>query len=201
MSGTNQEAQEIFYKIYQKAIKDYLKHKYPKINSADIDDCISDILIKVFYCLDKYDEEKSSLKTWVLAIAKNYMIDRNRKNTVTLTSFVNSDVTTNMGFGESSTDTARIELSNYNVSTTSCCNLSFISNGTGCNDFENCSSINYITSQLSPSDYTLLNMKYVQGYNYCEIGQEFQLTSSTVSNKINYIKTKLKKSMIKEMYD
>jgi DNA-directed RNA polymerase specialized sigma24 family protein len=36
-------------------------------------------------------------------------------------------------------------------------------------------------------------MKYVQGYNYCEIGKEFNTTSSTISNKVNYIKTKLKK--------
>jgi DNA-directed RNA polymerase specialized sigma24 family protein len=36
-------------------------------------------------------------------------------------------------------------------------------------------------------------MKYVQGYDYNEIGKEFNLTSSTISNKVNYIKTKLKK--------
>ena len=30
---------------------------------------------------------------------------------------------------------------------------------------------------------------------YCEIGMEFNLTSSTVSNKVNYIKTKLKKDL------
>ena len=36
-------------------------------------------------------------------------------------------------------------------------------------------------------------MKYIGGYSHCEIGKEFNLTSSTVSNRINYIKTKLKK--------
>ena len=187
----------MFFKTYRKIIKDYLKHKYTKYNSDDIDDCVSDILIKVYYGLDKYDGEKSSLKTWVLAIAKNYMIDRNRKN-------CSSGNTTSTAFGEitcSINTTGSINV-DYNVSATTCsANLSFISSGTDCSDFENCSSINYITSQLSPSDYTLLNMKYMQGYNYCEIGKEFQLSSSTVSNKINYIKAKLKKSMIKEMCD
>jgi DNA-directed RNA polymerase specialized sigma24 family protein len=36
-------------------------------------------------------------------------------------------------------------------------------------------------------------MKYLQGYDYNEIGKEFNVSSSTVSNKVNYIKTKLKK--------
>jgi len=201
LSGTSQEAHEIFYKTYQKIIKDYLKYKFSRHNTDDIDDYVSEILVKVFYSLDKYNSEKSSFKTWVLAITKNYIIDVHRKNT-TLISFTNSGVTTNTAFGEivNSSNTCNTT-SSYNTATgqyalnynsTSCCNNS---------DFENCNSISYISSQLSPSDYTLLNMKYIQGYNYCEIGQEFQLTSSTVSNKINYIKAKLKKSMLEEFYD
>jgi len=208
LSGTNREAQETFFNTYQKIIKDYLKHKYPKYNSDDIDDCVSDILIRVFYSLNKYDSEKSNLKTWVLAIAKNYMIDRNRKNCINTgnTNTISSEIL----YSAKTSELTGI-LADYNASTTSYCNntytancsgnLSFISSGTDCTDFENCNSVNYITSQLSPSDYTLLNMKYVQGYNYCEIGKEFQLSSSTVSNKINYIKTKLKKCLLEEMCD
>jgi len=44
-------------------------------------------------------------------------------------------------------------------------------------------------------------MKYVQGYGYNEIGQEFNLTSVTVSNKVNYIKSKLKKQLSDDYYD
>jgi DNA-directed RNA polymerase specialized sigma24 family protein len=64
-------------------------------------------------------------------------------------------------------------------------------------EFENNNTLSYLSSQISPSDYTLLSMKYIQGYNYNEIGNEFNITSSTVSNRINYIKTKLKKNNIK----
>ena len=208
MSGTNREAQEMFFKTYRKIIKDYLKHKYTKYNSDDIDDCVSDILVKVYYGLDKYDEEKSNLKTWVLAIAKNYMIDRNRKN---CSNSGNTNTISDEILYSAKTSELTGILADYNASTTSYSNntyttnctgnLSFISSGTACSDFEICNSVNYITSQLSPSDYTLLNMKYMQGYNYCEIGKEFQLSSSTVSNKINYIKTKLKKCMLEEMCD
>jgi RNA polymerase sigma factor (sigma-70 family) len=195
MNG-NREAQEVFYKKYQKTVKDYLKHSFPKYSVDDIDDCVSSILIKVFDSLHLYDSEKSSVKTWILSIAKHYMIDLNRKNSTKLTSFANTITTTDTAFTDYQT-------------TTSVCNTAFLSNAissyqtfTTCStDFENCSSIKYITSQLTPQEYTLLDMKYVQGYNYNEIGKEFQLTSSTVSNKINYIKTKLKKNIQEEIYD
>jgi len=68
-------------------------------------------------------------------------------------------------------------------------------------EFENCSSINYISDQITPQDFTLLDMKYVQGYDYNEIGAEFDVTSSTISNRVNYIKTKLKKNNPEIIYE
>jgi RNA polymerase sigma factor (sigma-70 family) len=68
-------------------------------------------------------------------------------------------------------------------------------------EFENNSSISYISTQISPQDFTLLDMKYVQGYDYCEIGKEFNVTSSTISNRVNYIKTKLKKNNPEIIYN
>lgn len=66
--------------------------------------------------------------------------------------------------------------------------------------FENSNSISYISTQLSPQDFTLLDMKYVQGYDYNEIGKEFNVTSTTISNRVNYIKTKIKKNNIELIY-
>lgn len=68
-------------------------------------------------------------------------------------------------------------------------------------DFENCSSLNYLSQQISTQDFTLLDMKYMQGYDYCEIGKEFNVSSDTVSNRVNYLKTKIKKSYIEELHD
>ena len=45
-------------------------------------------------------------------------------------------------------------------------------------------------------ELNMLQMKYIDGFNYKEIGEKFNITSSTVSNKINYIKTILKKNNI-----
>jgi RNA polymerase sigma-70 factor (ECF subfamily) len=176
----NYKAEKLFFDKYRKIIKNFLKNKFSKIVIDDIDDYVSDILIKVYENLNKYNI-KFNFKTWVLTIAKHHMIDVWRNNAITIP--IN-----NIILDENDDE------NNY-CTTTGC--LTFNENSsfsTSCIvDFENNSSISYISSQLSPEDYTLLTMKYIQGYDYNEIAQEFNLTSSTISNKVNYIKTKLKK--------
>ncbi len=190
----NPRAQEEFYNDYKKIIKNYIKNKFPKVVIGDVDDYVAEILIKIFYNLNKYDPEKSGLKTWVLAVAKHYMIDVWRRNTVTPTSMMNV-----ISGQYTVTTSGSSEWSDVNVFTTNTTNNLAFSTNTSCcftcnTDFENCNSVNYISRQISPSDFSLLDMKYVQGYDYNEIGKEFNLTSNTISNKINYIKTKLKKN-------
>ena len=164
----NQAAQKIIYNKYKKTVSDFIRSKYT--HCGDIDDYISEIMIKVFLNLKKFDETKSKFKTWVLSITKNYMIDKWRCDEVSFTSYSNEELVS---------DTQTIN-SDY-----------YTSNNT---DFENDKSINFISTKLTPSEFILLDMKYLQGYDYNEIGQEFNLTSSTVSNKVNYIKTKLKRN-------
>ena len=159
----------------------------------DLDDDVSEIMIKVFMNLSSFDVEKSKFRSWVFSIAKNHMIDKWRNNTITLTgnSCITIDVTNNGGNYVTSTDTSVIDF-NTNT-TTNCCASSM--------ELENSSSISYVSDQLTPQDFTLLDMKYVQGYTYNEIGCEFNLTSSTISNKVNYIKTKLKKNNPEIIYE
>ena len=186
----NHLAEEIFFKKYQKIVKDYIRSNFPKQKPEDIDDYTSEILIKVFENLKSIDLEKGSVKTWVLVITKHFITDAWRKNSTSFTStFNNSGINIsnngaqNLRFnGEPTAWAGDNELSN-------CCSFT-VSNNT---EFENCNTVSYLSSQISPIDYGLLNMKYIQGYSHCEIGKEFNLTSSTVSNRINYIKTKLKK--------
>ena len=72
----DQEAQRIFYNKYRTILNDYIYSKYP--NNYDLEDDVSEILIKISTNLYKYDPEKASVKTWAFAIAKNYMIDKSR---------------------------------------------------------------------------------------------------------------------------
>jgi len=186
----NQAAQKTLYDKYKIIVKNYLKFKYP--NSYEIDDDVSEIMISVIMDLQTFDATKGKFKTWVMTIAKNHMIDRWRDKKLKLTSFDNVSICTLQmdGWSESYTAVSNDGFANTSVSVSDNVNSVF----TSTNDLDNCSSINFISTQLSPSDYTLLNMKYVQGYNYREIGSEFNATSSTISNKVNYIKTKLKKN-------
>ena len=191
----NARAQEILYEEYSESVRKFLRDKYSI--HYDLDDDVAEIMIKVFMKLETFDVEKSKFSSWVFSIAKNHMIDKWRSNTITLTGS-----NTSCSFTISTDEPA---YSNYITST----NVSTIMNGgnsfttSDCAGiaFENCSSINYICNQLSPQDFTLLDMKYVQGYDYNEIGKEFNVTSSTISNRVNYIKTKLKKNNPEIIYE
>jgi len=194
----NPQAQEILYEKYKKSVKNFLKSRYSIY--YDLDDDVSEIMIKVFMKLDTFDRNKSKFRSWVFSIAKNHMIDKWRSNTITLTgnnttySFtVSTDVTDVLTNGYiTSSNTSMVADCGSTFTTSNCC--------AGL-EFENCNSINHISDQLSPQDFTLLDMKYVQGYSYNEIGNEFNVTSSTISNKVNYIKTKLKKNNLEIIYE
>jgi RNA polymerase sigma factor (sigma-70 family) len=189
------KAQEILYNKYSEIVKDFIRKKYSSYH--DIEDDVSEIMIKVFTKLDGFDAEKSRFKSWVISITKNHMVDKWRCNTITLTSgnscsfsITADNFSPNTVYSSTSDDT--MVLNNSNVFTTrSCDNI----------EFENRNSITHISNQLTSQDFTLLNMKYVLGYNYNEIGKEFNVTSSTISNRVNYIKTKLKKNNNEIIYD
>jgi len=182
----NPQAQEKLYNKYKKLIMNFLKAKY---SQSDIDD-VSEIMIKIFINLKLFDNTKSKFSSWVFSIAKNYMIDKWRSNATFSAENINY-ITTNDCISTSNN-------SNY-ITSTNINNLEFITNYNM--EFENNNSINYISKQLSPEEFTLLDMKYVQGYDYCEIGKEFNVSSSTISNRVNYIKTKLKKNNPEIIYD
>ena len=182
----NPQAQEKLYNKYKKIIKNFLKAKY---SQSDIDD-VSEIMIKIFINLKSFDNTKSKFSSWVFSITKNYMIDKWRSNATLNAENINY-ITTNDCISTSNT-------SSY-ITSTNINNLEFITNSSM--EFENNSSINYISKQLSAEEFTLLDMKYVQGFDYNEIGKKFNVSSSTISNRVNYIKTKLKKNNPEIIYD
>jgi RNA polymerase sigma-70 factor (ECF subfamily) len=137
-------------------------------NYPYIEDDVSEILTKIFKNLDRYNSKKSQFKTWAYTIVKNYMIDKHRKKPIP-----GSVCITN-------TTISDIENTFNTVS-----------------DIETSNTLEYIKSNLSNNDYIFLDLKYNQGYNYCEIGCVYNMTSSTVSNKVNYIKRKLKNTLNK----
>lgn len=190
----NPHAQEILYNRYNDIVKNFLNSKYS--GYKDIEDDVSEIMIKIFLKLKSFDIHKSKFKSWVFTIANNHMIDKWRNTSISLTgsntNCVFSYTTSELNTDESTTDTVTNYIGESIYSTTTCA---------ADYEFENCNSVDFISEQLTPQDFTFLDMKYVLGYSYDEIGTEFNLTSSTVSNKVNYIKTKLKKNNLEINYE
>ena len=190
----DEKSQVKLYKYFRKTITHYIKDAYP--NNYDVEDDASDILIKVFNNIDNYDSKKSKFNTWVINIAKNHMIDKSRKQKPQLTSFT----TTNNADGEWIT----VDMSDHYRSFTNSSNVWETVTTVGstsepvsfyCSpdyEVEMNSSLNYINSNMCSNDFSMINMKN-SGYNYKEIGLEFNMTESQVSNKINYAKSKIKK--------
>jgi len=170
----NREAEKTLYEKYKKITHDFIKSKY--FRSVDIEDDISEILIKVFYNLRLFDSKKSKFKSWVLNIIKNHMIDKWRSSNTT----INVTDINNYFNASDTTDGVYYPTDEYSISD----NPEF--------DFNN--ELLSITTLLSPLEFNMIKMR-ADGYRYNEIAQEFNMSSSTVSNKINYIKTKLKKEL------
>jgi len=183
----NPQAQEELYNKYKVIVKNFLRSKYSSY--YDIEDDVSEIMIKIFLNLKTFDINKSKFKSWVFTITKNHMIDKWRNTAITLTGSNTSCVFSYSTTGLNTDDIITNNAINYNAESTyltSTCAADF--------EYENCDSVDFISNQLTPQDFTFLDMKYIQGYSYDEIGSEFNLTSTTVSNKVNYIKSKLKKN-------
>ena len=177
-------SQNMLYDKYKQYVKNFLRKNYSQYQ-YDIEDDVSEIMIKIFTKLNTFDFERSEFSSWVCSIAKNHMIDKWRNSDITNT-FNISD-----GYITSSTN-----YYNTNISTNSgliCCEIYDYHNTTN-STYETNNTLSYVTSQISTTDCTLLTMKYIYGYNYCEIGCEMNTSPSTVSNRVNYIKTKLKKN-------
>lgn len=163
-------AENTLYNKYKSIVENYIKSKY---SSSYNEDNVSDIMIKIFSNLSKFDQKKSKFSSWVLNITKNHMID------VWRTSKEPTYSINNYSFGEQ-TATAE-KLDNY-FSTPS-------------SNFENNNFINYIATKVSDDEFNMINLKYIQGYNYKEIAKEYNITASTALNKTNYAMKKLKKSL------
>lgn len=87
---------EIFKELidrYSQPLFNFVAHLVGKENASDI---LQEVFIKVWKNIRKFDEKKSSFKTWIFMIAKNTSFDFLRKKKII--SF--SDLETKEGFGD-----------------------------------------------------------------------------------------------------
>lgn len=173
-------AQSKLYLIYKNKINLFLKKKYG--NKSDYNDDISEIIFKIFNKLKNFDSTKSNFDTWVITIAKNYMIDKCKKKKPHYVSFISDNQSSdNFDYHEddiyqmiepTSDDKTPYELLELN------------------------DSMKHISNQLTIVDFSMLSMRYIDGYTYKEIAKEFRSNDMKISNRIYNIKSKIKKGEI-----
>ncbi len=76
---------EKIYAEYSEKVKKYVRSHIA--DRCDREDVVSEVFLKVYSNLDRYDEGRASLSTWIYTITKNTVIDyyRSRKNYEMLT--------------------------------------------------------------------------------------------------------------------
>lgn len=187
----DKKAQQKLYNKYKNKVDKFLKKKYS--NQIDHEDCVSEILIKVFESIDQYDHKRGKLITWIFKIANNYMIDKARRNIGNPIQASLDSVDGSLSFYSTSNDnTANLDLSVNTSFTTSCFEPTSFTPSPE-KDLENKDTLDFISNRIGLQDFHLLTMKYDQGYDYNEMESEMKVSSSTLSNRVNYVRSKLKK--------
>ena len=174
----NKVAEKQLYEKYKKDLEKYLTIKYP--NNNDQEDDISEILIKIFENVDQYDKKRGKVITWIHNVAKNHMIDKSRK-------LLNNPI-------QASYDTTMDGMCLY--SKCSSYNPTITNIGTSVQpdqSFEDRDTLSFISTRIGIKDFHLLSMKFGEGYEYKEMEDEMKVSSSTLSNRVNYVRSKLKK--------
>lgn len=152
--------QKKLYSKYRRILTKYINKKCG--NELNLEDIVSDVLIKVFMKINTFNSKKSNFLTWVLNITNNHIIDIWRKNSVEI---VYDD--TLFGFFESN-NTINID------------------------DIDD--DFNFIceVGNVSDDDAHYLQLKYLYGFSYDDISCYSGVSTTTISNRINYIRKKLK---------
>ncbi len=168
----DQKASNKLYEFYYKEVRTFIKKKFSKLSSDDVDDLSADAITKSFVSLTTFDSKKSSFKTWIYTIAENVVLNFNKKleNRIDKVHYHYLEDADNKNF-----DIPFGENLEENYSTEQ--------------------AVNYAVSNLDNDTHDMIKKKYVEGYSHYEIGELYSLSSSTVSNKINYAKSKLNKKL------
>lgn len=76
----NKELSEQVYNEYYLKVRNYILSKINNFYEAQ--DICSNVFVKVYENLDKFDEKKASMSTWIFTITRNTLTDYYRKNKI-----------------------------------------------------------------------------------------------------------------------
>lgn len=165
---SHQEAQQFTnnkYKECKKILDLFLIKKYPK--NKDHSDDISEIIYKIYINYNKFDSDKSKLSTWIINIANNYMIDKQRKvypNHITY----DSDLY-HQSLNDNNKQSKEFIIKDY---------------------------YNYLKDNLTTDEFNILKYKYIDGVSVKNIAIIYNKDIKYIYNRLDYIKKKIKKGAV-----
>ena len=156
--------EKLFNEIYNKystAITNWVASKIkPK---EDVEEIVQDFFVKVYNKLVEFDENKSTMKTWIFNITKNTLIDHYRKNTPELVSIHTDDET-----GE-----PEIQLTSPDYDP-----LAALMNSEALNKIKN-------AIQMLPENYChIASLFYISNFSILEIAAQESMPEGTVKTKL-----------------
>ena len=163
LKGRDQKALSTLYKMYSSALKGIILRII--VNEETTEDLLQEAFVKIWNSIDKYDDTKGRLFTWMSKLAKNMAIDQVRRK-----SHINNNKHVDIQENVTGID---LRLS-YKINT-------------------DLIGVRKLTTTMNPLQKTLLNMVYFEGYTHLEIAEELNLPLGTVKSKIRGALLELRK--------
>lgn len=159
----DQHALSTLYRMYAASLKGIILRII--IHEETTEDLLQEAFVKIWNSIDKYDDSKGRLFTWMSTVAKNISIDQLRKK-----SHINNNKHVNI---EEKVVDIDQKLS-YGINT-------------------DLIGIRALTKAMTPMQILLLNMVYFEGYTQSEIAEELNLPLGTVKSRIRLALLELRK--------
>jgi RNA polymerase sigma factor (sigma-70 family) len=159
----DQHALSTLYKMYASSLKGIILRIV--IHEETAEDLLQETFIKIWNSIEKYDESKGRLFTWMSRLAKNLAIDQLRRK---------SHINSNKHVDIQDKVTIIDQRLSYKINT-------------------DLIGIKTLTKGMSPMQRTLLNMVYFEGYTHSEIAEELKLPLGTVKSKIRFALLELRR--------
>ncbi len=142
-------------------------------NSQDSDECLSEVIMKVWNNISQYDASKGSWSAWLTTIARNAALNRLRQIKPTLST---EDIATDIPSKEPTPEEILINKERKKL-------------------------LVQALSHLSQKEKTLFYRKYYYMQSTAQIASELSMTERAVEGKLYRIKKKLKKLLGGDIYE
>lgn len=128
-----------------------------------LDECYDDVFISLWFNMDCYDDEKGSLKSWIVSITKYKAIDIKRK------------------------------ISNHNKNFEYKDEITHIEKDLSLENIENNELIEDLLNTLDDMDREIFLKRYLKGFSIDEIAQELGYSKDYIYTRISRARKKMKK--------